>query len=78
MIRKTSNGWRAFGVCVVPAESGGLEHYVIVSRSDGRAFEDDGPEARRGDLRLLGKKVFLEVIPKNASKVNVSVVVDAP
>ena len=83
MIRKTSNGWRAFGVGAVLAESGGLEHHVIISRSDGRVLgvydvEDDRPETCRGDLRLLGKEVLFEVIPKNASEVQVFVIVDAP
>ena len=83
MIRKMSDGWRAFGIGVVLAERGGLEHYVGVVRSDGGMFsvddiQDHGPKTGRGDLRLLFQHILLEVIPKNASEVNIAVIVNSP
>ena len=82
-MRKTSNRRRAFGVRGILVEEGSLVHHIVMSRNDGwvisvNFIKDDGPESRRGDLRLLGKHVLLEVILKNASEVHVAVVVDAP
>ena len=59
MLRKASDGRRAFGVRGELAEKGRFIQDVVIHRSYGCVVgvyfvEDDGPEPRRGDLRLLG------------------------
>ena len=52
-------------------------------KSDVREFgiddvEDYGPESGRRNLRLLRQDVLLEIIPENASEVNISIIVHSP